>query len=92
MLVAGRVWLIVQALTIAWDPLIGQEANDIALVAVGGFGRDELYPHSDIDILILLHNESGKRPPADNRAISYATLGLQSQSWIQCSHHYRMRR
>ena len=59
MKVAGSAWLIDQALTfLAWDHLIGLEADDIA---VGGFGRSELHPHSDIDILILLHSESGKR-------------------------------
>ena len=59
MLVAGRAWLIDQTLTfIAWDHLIGQGADDIA---VGVFGRSKLHPHSDIDILILLHSESGKR-------------------------------
>ncbi|MFM1895973.1 MAG: hypothetical protein RLZZ385_1047 [Pseudomonadota bacterium] len=52
-LVTGRAWFIDQILAYAWNLQTWPSSKDISLVAVGGYGRGELHPHSDIDILIL---------------------------------------
>ncbi len=52
-LVTGRAWVIDQILTFAWNRIEWPDEQNISLVAVGGYGRGELHPHSDIDLLIL---------------------------------------
>jgi [protein-PII] uridylyltransferase len=53
-----RAWLIDQLLSTVWHNTISSE--DIALIAVGGYGRGELHPCSDIDLLILTTPRLGK--------------------------------
>ena len=56
-LVFGRARAMDELLHCAWQLFEWKHANHIALVAVGGYGRGELLPHSDIDLLLLFDKE-----------------------------------
>ncbi len=59
-LVCGRARLVDEVLLRAWAYHTGQP-SELSLVAVGGYGRGELHPASDIDVMVLAP-EGGASP------------------------------
>lgn len=57
-LVHARAHLVDEVLREAWRRVLPQAPQGLALIAVGGYGRGELLPHSDIDILLLHEAEA----------------------------------
>lgn len=53
-LVNGRAEFMDALLLKAWGSFDLTDHPDVSLVAVGGYGRGELHPHSDIDLMLLL--------------------------------------
>ncbi|MFC3194881.1 [protein-PII] uridylyltransferase [Marinicella sediminis] len=55
-LVRTRAWVVEQLIVELWrrNEL---DQSQLSLVAVGGFGRGDLQPHSDVDLLILYHKK-----------------------------------
>jgi [protein-PII] uridylyltransferase len=49
-----------------------------ALVAVGGFGRSELFPHSDVDVLVLMPNDQS---PDTNALLKSCIEGFIGSCW-----------
>jgi len=60
-LVPARAWLIDCLLQHSWPRFFEADDAQVALVAVGGYGRGELHPHSDVDIMILLESDDFDR-------------------------------
>lgn len=55
-IVHGRARVVDEILRLAWQTQDWPDSDNISLVAVGGYGRGELLPCSDIDLLILTHS------------------------------------
>ncbi len=82
-LLRGLSRLTDEVVTGAW----GESAcrGQCALIAVGGYGRGQLYPHSDVDVLILL-------PAAADGEATASIEGLLASLWdigVELSHAVR---
>ncbi|HEX4872687.1 MAG TPA: [protein-PII] uridylyltransferase [Nevskiaceae bacterium] len=78
-LVHARAHLVDEVLREAWQRHLPDGAPGLALVAVGGYGRGELLPHSDIDIL-LLHQAGAletQRPALERLTAFLWDIGLE---------------
>lgn len=76
----GRAEEYLQAQTTIVDNLITSsfvkidgevDAKGFALVALGGYGRSELYPQSDVDVMVLYHPKQKKKVGTVADAILY---------------------
>ncbi len=82
-LLSAHSRLIDQYLQRVWQQLAMPE--HISLVAVGGYGRGELYPKSDIDLLILLDAE----PDASLQQKLHELIGMLWDIGLEVSHSIR---
>ena len=82
-LLASHATLVDRVLVSLWrDAGLGKRA---ALVAVGGYGRGELYPYSDVDVLLLLPTDAS----ADTRERLEALVALFWDIGIEVGHSIR---
>lgn len=51
-----------EVLQFLWQKHLAANAT-VSLIAVGGYGRGELHPHSDVDLLVLLDDSVADTPP-----------------------------
>jgi [protein-PII] uridylyltransferase len=82
-LLRGHARLVDRVVAGVWRDL-GAPA-EAALVAVGGYGRGELFPHSDVDLLILLPNA----PDAADTAFVERLVGVLWDVGLEVGHSVR---
>ncbi len=71
-LVHARASVVDDILRGLWHEHVGAARGDMALIAVGGYGRGELHPCSDVDVMVLLDDDVD--PAGDEGLASFVTV------------------
>ncbi len=94
-LVRERARLVDLVVVAAWEHFCATALPNAALIAVGGYGRGELHPGSDVDLLVLLddHNAIQIEEPVSAFVARLWDLGLELGHSVrnveQCLHEGR---
>jgi [protein-PII] uridylyltransferase len=82
--VAQRAWLVDQVLIRAWCWCGPCQYDTVSLLAVGGYGRGELHPGSDVDIMVLYEDMNPKTQEAVGTFLTFLwDIGLQVGSTVR---------
>jgi len=77
-LVADRTHVVDEVIIASWRYFASELHETADLVAVGGYGRGELEPHSDIDLLVLLEGATKNADEAIGRFFTFLwDIGLE---------------
>ena len=85
-LVRFRARVIDQVVLAAWEHFAAELNDRCALVAVGGYGRGELHPHSDVDLMVLRDRTGDAEVDDAISPVLHVPLGHRPGSWTLGSH------
>jgi len=73
LLVQARAEAVDLVLQHVWQRFDLDQEHDVALLAVGGYGRGELHPYSDVDVLVL-HRDNQLSQELEQKISQFITL------------------